>query len=230
MRTIKLYLALFFAYAFTLSAQAQVLAPDVFQKGITSKDVQLLDVRTAGEYKNGHIKNSLQADWNNQDQFKDRIQYVDKSKPVYVYCAAGGRSSAAAKYMRENGFADVKELKGGIAAWNGEHLPTVGMAGEEQITLAAFAAMTKKSPVVLVDFGAPWCPPCVKMLPVIARLEKDLAGKFQTISLDPTVQVSLANELKIETLPTFLIYKNGKEVFRKQGIASYDELKTSLLH
>src|ERR1700710_591440 len=84
-----------------LFAQATSLSPDEFEKGLSAPQIQLLDVRTAGEYQNAHIKNSLQADWVNFDQFKDRVQYLDKNKPVMVYCASGGRSSKAAEWLRQ---------------------------------------------------------------------------------------------------------------------------------
>ena len=79
------------------------IGPDKFEKGIAKPGIQILDVRTSGEYNGGHIKNSLLADWTNREQFNDRIQYVDKNKPVYVYCAVGGRSSAAAGWMGKTG-------------------------------------------------------------------------------------------------------------------------------
>ena len=74
--------------------QQQDLDPNQFQQKIADKGIQLLDVRTIGEYNSGYIKNAFQADWTNQAQFFDRTQHLDKSKPVYVYCASGGRSSA----------------------------------------------------------------------------------------------------------------------------------------
>ena len=218
-----------FVCTITLASYSQVVAPEDFQKGLSQKDVQLLDVRTATEYKNAHIKNSLQADWNKPDQFKDRVQYIDKSKPIYVYCAAGVRSSAAAKWMRENGFKDVKELKGGLTAWKADQKPTEGLPDEPQITPEAYTALLGKSQTVLVDFGAEWCPPCIQMNPVIESLQKDLKKKFQLVKMDPTVQTAIATQLKIEVQPTFLIYKDGKEIYRKEGVASYDELKAALL-
>ena len=70
---------------------------DDFEKGINGKNAQVLDVRTAAEYNSGHIKNALQSDWTNPGEFNERIQYVDKDKPVYVYCLVGGRSATAAR-------------------------------------------------------------------------------------------------------------------------------------
>src|SRR5437870_1437013 len=85
----------------------QPLNPGSFEKGIAGKNTQLLDVRTAEEFKSGHIAHALQANWKNQEEFRNRVQYIDKTKPVYVYCAAGSRSQAAAQWLRSNGYTTV---------------------------------------------------------------------------------------------------------------------------
>jgi rhodanese-related sulfurtransferase len=72
----------------SLNVFSQSLTTADFEKGIATKNIQLLDVRTAEEYKSGHIAHALQSDWNNQDQFRSRAQHMDKTKPVYVYCAS----------------------------------------------------------------------------------------------------------------------------------------------
>jgi rhodanese-related sulfurtransferase len=86
------------------------LSTDQFEKDLQQGGVQLLDVRTASEYRNGHIKNALQANWNDEKEFADRTTSLDKQKPVYVYCLSGPRSSAAAQWLRAKGY-QVLELK-----------------------------------------------------------------------------------------------------------------------
>src|SRR5436190_24197979 len=71
------------------------LSADEFEKAInTTENIQVLDVRTPGEYFSGHIKNALQAHWNDPKEFDRSITFIDKDKPVYLYCLAGGRSAA----------------------------------------------------------------------------------------------------------------------------------------
>jgi thioredoxin len=223
------YLVPLLAIFMHMSVSGQVVKTTEFEKGITTAPAQLLDVRTPAEFRNAHLKNSLQADWNNQTEFRDRVQYLDRSKPVYVYCAAGVRSSAAAKWMRANGFASVIELEGWINAWNGEKKPTEGVPAAKQISMEEFNTMVFGSKAVLIDFGAPWCPPCKKMEPITGKLEKDLKSSVRIIKLDPTVQTTLAAQMNVTVLPTFLVYKNGKEVFRKSGVSTYEELKKVVL-
>ncbi|MBI5857268.1 MAG: hypothetical protein HZB42_06425 [Sphingobacteriales bacterium] len=204
------------------------LKTDKFEDAIKKGNIQLLDVRTAGEYRSGHIKNSLQADWNNKAEFNDRIQYVDKNRPVYVYCLAGSRSAAAANWMRENGFTSVIELQGGINAWKKDGKKLEGAGDEQQMTVEEYWNKIPKDATVLVDFGAKWCPPCVKMTPVIDALEATKDLDFVLIKIDAGVHTDVMNALNIEPIPVFIVYKEGKEAWRKQGIVSKEELQAQL--
>jgi rhodanese-related sulfurtransferase len=107
----------------TSSAQRFRINIAAFEKGIAQPDAQLLDVRTPDEYKSGHIKNALLADWQNSQDFDAKVKQLDKNKPVYTYCHSGRRSSAAAAHLRKEGFKEVYSLKGGIVAWKDADKP-----------------------------------------------------------------------------------------------------------
>lgn len=211
------------------SQQPEQVGPAEFEKGILKEeDVQVLDVRTAGEYKSGHIKKALQADWINQEQFKERVSYINKNKPVYIYCLVGSRSAAAAAWMRNNGFKKVVELQGGINAWKRDAKPVEGSSGEPQLTLEQYLASIPKDKPTLVDFGADWCPPCVKMKPVIDDIQKKSGKDFAVLMIDAGVHINLMKALNIEPIPLYIVYRNGKEVWRKQGIVGKEELLKQL--
>ncbi len=199
-----------------------------FEKAISGSNVQVLDVRTAAEYNSGHLKKSLQADWYNQKQFKERVSALDKSKPVYVYCLIGVRSEAAIKWMKENRFSDAQDLKGGLTVWKKADKHVEGVILVKQITSDEYKEHVNSAKTVLADFGAEWCPPCKKMEPVIARLKNESTGKYQVITIDAGTQTSLLNKMNIESLPVWIVYKNGKEIWRKQGIVSIEEIKSKL--
>lgn len=208
-------------------AQEGLTATD-FEKKIQAGESQLLDVRTAGEFQSGHLKNSLQADWLNNKEFAERIKYLDKSKPLLVYCASGVRSGAAAKFLLAQGFVSVQNLKGGLTAWKLEGKTVEQPAGAAQMTLDAYKAVTTSAEIVLVDFGAEWCPPCKKMEPVLKQLQNELAGQFKLVKVDGGMDVDVMKAQKVESLPVFIIYKNGKETWRKQGVVELSELKEKL--
>lgn len=205
----------------------QTITTAAFEERLNTSGIQLLDVRTASEHKNGHLKNSLQADWLNKQQFADRIQYLDKSKPVLIYCASGIRSAEAAKLMIEKGFTSVQNMQGGINAWKREGRAIVSNMVVKTLGIDEYNKTIASAPVVLVDFGAPWCPPCKQMEPVLEQLGKELPGKFKLakFNVDESVEVMNANKIS-EAIPVFILYKNGKETWRKTGVVTLQELKT----
>jgi thioredoxin len=204
-------------------AQSEVLEPKNFDSSVSGKQVQLLDVRTKDEYAKAHLSNSMHADWNDKNEFKRRTEFLDKSAPVYVYCLSGGRSHAAAEALRKEGYS-VYELKGGLTAWNAASLPVEQVAGSKDLSIEEFNHIIGKEGTVLVDFGAPWCPPCRQMIPVVDDFEKSEAN-VRVIRLNVDESASAAKSLKIDALPTFIIYKNGVETWRKVGVAKMSELK-----
>ena len=99
------------------------LDPASFQERMRAGDAQLIDVRTPAEFKSGHLAGAANLDWNGGDPDKTYAD-LDKSKPVLVYCAAGGRSTEAMHHLQDQGF-DVQQLDGGIASWRKAGLPTI---------------------------------------------------------------------------------------------------------
>jgi rhodanese-related sulfurtransferase len=211
----------------TVHAQDGLSIAD-FEKRLAAQHPQLLDVRTAGEYRSGHLKNSLQADWLNKAQFADRIQYLDKTKPVLVYCASGMRSAQAAKWLLDQGFSDVQNLKGGLTSWKLEGKPLEAVDNPTQLTIDKYSALSSSADVVLVDFGAEWCPPCKKMEPVLEQLQAELPNRFKLVKVDGGIDIDVMKAAKVDAIPTFIIYKNGKEAWRKQGVIELAELKRKL--
>lgn len=217
---------------FSCNAQTTSLNAVEFEAGITNKSnkdsIQILDVRTPAEYDGGHIKGALLADWNNKEEFNRRVAYVDKTKPVYVYCLAGGRSAAAAKKMRVEGYEQVYELSGGINAWKTAARPLEGKSDAKQMSLDEFNTSINSSATVLVDFGAVWCPPCRKMEPVLNSLATNNPGKFKLVKVDGGKDQQVLETYKVTALPVFILFKNGKQVWRKDGVASEKELAEQL--
>jgi len=221
---------LFSLIIFSCSAQSKTsLTADEFEKAITTQaDIQVLDVRTPAEFFTGHIQNALQADWNDEKEFERRLAFINKDKPVYVYCLSGGRSSAAADKMRKTGFKNVYELKGGTNAWRAANKSLVGNSTEKQMTMAELNTAITGSKTVIVDFGADWCPPCKTMAPVLKNLMANNPGKFTLLNVDGGRDQDILKEYKVTALPVFIIFKDGKQVWRKDGIADEKEIAAHL--
>jgi thioredoxin len=220
---ISFLMAIFF---FSCNAQNKNnLSPTEFEKGMTNTAAQLLDVRTVGEFNSGHLQNALWADWNNDKEFERRVSFLDKKRPVYVYCLSGGRSASAANELRKKGFTNVLELKGGINAWKVANKEIVGKSTERQLTIEEYNAGITSNTTVLVDFGATWCPPCKTMEPIIQNLQTKYPNRFTLLKVDGGKDEDLLKKYNVTALPVFIIYKNGKEVWRKDGVAAEAELE-----
>lgn len=101
----------------------ELLNTSAFEEKLnTTADKILLDVRTPEEYGKGHLPNAILINVNGED-FNARINELDKSKPVFVYCAAGIRSEKASAILNDQGFKKVYDLEGGFNAWSGEGKP-----------------------------------------------------------------------------------------------------------
>ncbi len=101
-------------------AQAQTvkkLDPQSFEKKwLELNSPVIVDVRTQSEYNQGHLRNAILIDYNSRD-FKSRLSKLDKTKAVFVYCAAGSRSHAAVNVLAGMGFNEIYDLQGGLSAW-----------------------------------------------------------------------------------------------------------------
>ncbi len=93
-----------------------------FASRIADPDVILLDVRTAEEYDDGHIRNAINIDVKQDSFIEEAKSTLSADKTIAVYCKGGTRSANAAKMLAKEGF-KVVNLKGGIMAWKGAGMP-----------------------------------------------------------------------------------------------------------
>ena len=81
-------------------------------------NIGLLDVRTEGEHHGGHIPNSENVNVMSPD-FVSKLEFLDKNKAFYVYCASGNRSKTACGQMIHMGFTNVNNVRMGMMGWSG---------------------------------------------------------------------------------------------------------------
>jgi thioredoxin 1 len=70
---------------------------------------------------------------------------------------------------------------------------------------------------VLIDFFATWCGPCKAMSPIVESLGKELQGQARVLKIDVDKNQALAAQYQIQAVPTFMIFKKGKVVWKKAG-------------
>lgn len=71
--------------------------------------------------------------------------------------------------------------------------------------------------VMLVEFYATWCPHCQRMMPVVEQIRELLDGKASIVQLDIDKNSESADEAGAQSIPTFIVYKDGKEMWRHTG-------------
>ncbi|MCS7027706.1 MAG: thioredoxin domain-containing protein [Bacteroidia bacterium] len=234
----KAYFIIAYLGIFLLACQSQ--QPGVYNLDAVSFNAKLsekkneaiiLDVRTPEEFSTGHIEKAQNINYHAPD-FQQKINALDKNKPYFVYCLAGGRSSAAAKYMRQNGFKEVYNLSGGISEWQQQGLPIVtqspNLPTQDKISTQEYQKIIQSKPRVLIDFYAPWCIPCIKMKPFLEELEKEHSQDAAIVRINVEENKNLANQMKVQNIPVLILYEKGKEVWRHQGFIDKPSLKKVL--
>ena len=229
----KLCISLFLMASFLMScaqsstSTSQVLNAAAYKEAIAAKNIQVLDVRTAAEFNAGHIQNALQANWLDQKEFANRTQHLDKNLTVYVYCQVGARSASAQAALKAKGY-NVINLEGGLSNWKMNGFPVEGAANTAQMSVEHLNTTTSSNKIVLVEIGGDWCPPCRKMLPVLEKLKQKPAAPFYFLKVDGANDIDVMKSLNAEGLPTFILFKNGKETWRHEGLVTLEEFNAAL--
>lgn len=235
----NLYLLLSLAIALTSCAQSpagkqgtQKLDALGFKSTLESiKNVQLIDVRTREEFASGHLVGSINYDIYLND-FETQLASLDKTQPVMVYCKGGGRSAEACEKLEAMGFRQIYDMSGGIMAWEAKGYATEGMQGSiakpDKITTVDFDIMKTNSPLLLVDFYAPWCAPCKKMEPILEKLSKEFEGRIKIERINVDDAKTLCRELQVASLPVVTSFRSGKELNRKSGFQDEAALRVML--
>jgi rhodanese-related sulfurtransferase len=98
-------------------------ADSLIQQNKANPNFIILDVRTPEEFRDGHIKDAVNLNYNSPT-FKTDLNGLDKTKAYLIYCRTSGRSRRAFGIMKELEFQEVYHMLGGIVRWMSEGLPT----------------------------------------------------------------------------------------------------------
>ena len=190
--------------------------------------VTLIDVRTRSEYANGHIEDAGQLNYYALD-FRKKLLLLPRDKPVYLYCNTGYRSQRAAEILVKNGYENVYNLERGIMEWELLDLavvvePDARPDTKDKMESDEYFALIKSDRPVFIDFYAPWCGPCRRMMPMIDSLKTAYAGKIDVVKINADASKRLVKELELGSVPWFRMFRNGEQVFEHSGMLTEERV------
>lgn len=94
--------------------------------------------------------------------------------------------------------------------------------------MSKFSELINQDKPVLVDFFAEWCGPCKMMSPILKEVKDSLGESVAIIKIDVDKNQELAAKYQVRGVPTLLLFKNGKQVWRQSGLVQKNELLSIL--
>lgn len=193
---------------------SQTISADDFEHLIRTKErVQLVDVRTPGEFNNGHLDGAENVNYNDRKFMEEMLNSFDRRKPLFIYCLSGGRSGSALEELSENGFTEIYNLDGGIMAWKSAGKPLTDLQSVDKNSgwsMDEFKRQVNGDLPVLVEYYASWCKPCKMMKPFVEDIAKEYEGKIKVLYIDVDKHSQLSDELDIHSIPVLHYYKKGR--------------------
>ncbi|MGC1203707.1 MAG: thioredoxin [Flavobacteriaceae bacterium] len=89
---------------------------------------------------------------------------------------------------------------------------------------SSFNSIINSNPLVLIDFYAHWCGPCKALAPILKAVKHELADTIKIIKIDVDKNQALASKYQVRGVPTMMLFKNGKQVWRQSGVLQKNEL------
>ena len=90
--------------------------------------------------------------------------------------------------------------------------------------MSSFSSLIKQSKPVLIDFFADWCGPCKTMSPILKQVKDELGESVSIIKIDVDKNQQLAAKYQVRGVPTLMLFKNGKQLWRQSGVVQKDDI------
>ncbi|MFZ9046172.1 MAG: thioredoxin [Cyclobacteriaceae bacterium] len=89
---------------------------------------------------------------------------------------------------------------------------------------SSFGELIKGNTPVLIDFSAEWCGPCKMLAPILNEVKNTLGNKVKIIKIDIEKNQQLASNYRVQSVPTMILFKESKQLWRQSGVPTKDQL------
>lgn len=89
---------------------------------------------------------------------------------------------------------------------------------------SSFSEIIKGGTITLVDFYADWCGPCKVLAPILKDTKETLGEKIKIVKIDVDKNQPLAAQYQVRGVPTLILFKDGKQLWRQSGVLQKDDL------
>jgi thioredoxin 1 len=91
-----------------------------------------------------------------------------------------------------------------------------------------FTELIKSDKPVLVDFSAEWCGPCKMMAPILTQLKSMVGSDLSILKIDIDRNPQVAQSYQVQSVPTLILFKEGKVLWRKSGVIPADQIRQAI--
>jgi thioredoxin 1 len=92
-----------------------------------------------------------------------------------------------------------------------------------------FNTLIQSEKPILVDFFATWCGPCQALMPVLKQVKDQLGDQIKIVKIDVDKNQNIASQWQVRGVPTLILFKNGKQVWRQSGVLSKEQIINVIL-
>ena len=225
-------LSLLFLFQQPVMAQTQdtlkkLSAAEFAEQIITLPQGVIIDARTSKEFEAGHLKDAANYNVLSPEEFEQQIATLDKSKPVFVYCQSGKRSTVAANKLQAAGFVRIYELRGGMNEWRQSNFnESTDIAS--RLTRNQFEDLLTSDKPVLVEFYTPSCESCKKLENTLQSVSKKKGEAVKIIRINIENNPGISQDLFVGEPPVVHLYKNKSLVWAASGLVKKGQILKQL--
>ena len=97
------------------------------------------------------------------------------------------------------------------------------------LKMSNFDTIIQSEKPVLIDFFATWCGPCKMLGPVLKEVKESLGDRVSIIKIDVDKNQQISSQYQVRGVPTMILFQNGKQLWRKSGVLSKEEIIKTIL-